>query len=578
MMERKTAWGEPEAPSFWLHLGKYREVYEQELQALEEAKVPQRIWGREGALWKRETQAALAIEKRLGWLELPDVMRADVLRLKALAMEVQTAGLRRAVLLGMGGSSLAPEVLRRVFGVAPGYLDLDVLDTTDPAQIRQIAQRVPLEQTLFLVASKSGTTVETLSLYAFFREALIEKVGERWAKHFVAITDPGTPLEKLAREAGFRAIYLNPSDVGGRYSALSLFGLVPGALLGVDLDRLLEQGKKMAWACRGTLAASQNPAVMLGTAIGALSIHASPPKDKLTFLISPHVASFGAWLEQLIAESTGKEGKGILPVEGENLSAEEYGDDRFFVYLRLEGDENDSLDALAEQLLSKGYPVALISLADPYDLGAEFFRWEFATAVAGYVLGINPFDQPNVEAAKMRAREALARYEETRALPEESPLFEEEGVRFYGPFESRDAKACLQTFWRQSKAGYIALLAYVARQASHEEVLQRIRHLLGSRLRLATTVGFGPRYLHSTGQLHKGGPNTGLFLLITQEEGEDLPIPGKPYSFGLLKRAQALGDLQALREKGRRVLRIHLGVNVEEGLQWLYERIVSSLE
>jgi len=565
----------------WFRLGKYEQAFRSGLHALEDAQAGSRIWGRDGTLWTQEPQATSGpapsdvegIENRLGWLELPTTMPVEVTRLKALATEVQAAGTERVVLLGMGGSSLAPEVMRHVLGVSPGYPDLLVLDTTDPTQIRRVTQSSPLlSHTLFIVASKSGTTIEMQSLFAHFRDALINEVGvEHWAGHFCAITDQGTPLEALARTEGFQALYLNPTDIGGRFSALSLFGLVPAALMGVDLDKLLHRAKAMAWQCRVMATPADNPGMVLGAIMGELARHPSP-RDKLTLLTSPELSAFGAWAEQLVAESTGKQNRGILPVEGEGpIQIADYGPDRLFVYLRLEGAENTPNDARVAALAEAGHPVVVLPLADPYDLGAEFFRWEFATAVAGQRLGVNPFDQHNVESAKVQARTALDHYRECLSLPEEPALLRDGALSVYG----RDLGVSslidhVRAFSGQAKEGdYVAIMAYVARNAANHDLLQSMRRSLGDALHLVVTVGFGPRFLHSTGQLHKGGPNTGLFLQITQDESDDLPIPGQPYSFGVLKRAQALGDLQALRQVGRRVLRVNIGPDVQGGLRAL---------
>ena len=565
----------------WLALGDYAQDFDAGLDLLRESKTIARIWGQDGTLWADDPEIAQAIEERMGWLDLPASMRVEVLRLKALALEVQAAGIERIVLLGMGGSSLAPEVMDAVLGGAPGHPRLTVLDSTDPSQIRRVAQEGPLSRALFVVASKSGETAETLSLCAYFRSAVAGEVGaDRAPNHFVAIADAGTQLEQFARSEGFRAVYVNPSDVGGRYSALSLFGLVPAALVGADLNRLLIRAKEMAWACRGAVPVRKNPAVLLGAFLGTLSIHHTHPRDKLTLLATPRLASFVTWAEQLIAESTGKRGRGIVPVEAEFLDRpSDYGQDRMFAYLRLDGADNERLDATMAGLVAQGHPAVVLRLADVYDLGAEFFRWEFATAVAGRILGVNPFDQPDVEASKSQARKALARYEETHRLSEEQPAFEGEGLSVYGPpYVASSAGEYLAEFFAQACPGdYVALMAYIERDADHSATLGAMRQLLAERLGLAATVGFGPRFLHSTGQLHKGGPATGLFVQITHEDAADVAIPGHSYSFGVLKHAQALGDLDALRGKERRVVRCHLGVDVEAGLQMLLGVLTDAL-
>ena len=565
----------------WLSLGAYESDVESGLRELDQVRAARRIWARDGTFWKQDASAVAEIENRLGWLDLPREMLVDVLRLKALAAEVRAAGIFRIVLVGMGGSSLAPEVMRAVLGVAPGHPGLAVLDTTDPAQIRRAETGGSAARTLFVVSSKWGTTAETMNLYQYFKARVLEEVGEgEWAEHFVAITDPGTPLEKAARAEGFRAVYLNPPDVGGRYSALSLFGLVPAALIGVDLDRLLHRAKDMAWACRATAPAEENPGMVLGTVMGKLACHPSQPRDKLTLVASPQLTPLGPWVEQLVAESTGKEGRGILPVLEDSLGKlARYGPDRLLAYLRLDGADNDETDVRVARLAMEGHPIIVLRVADLYDLGGEFFRWEMATAIAGKILGVNPFDQPDVESAKVQALGALAHYEETHALPKEPAVLDDGELQVYGrEYEADSVSEYLKLFLDQAKPGdYVALMAYVDRDAANETLLQAMRRVLERESGLAVTTGFGPRFLHSTGQLHKGGPNNGLFLQITHEEERDLAIPDRAYSFGVLKRAQALGDLQALRTAGRRVVRIHVGSSAEIGLQRLVRAVRSAV-
>ena len=564
--------------SFRLNLVTYQRSLESSLEALEEVRASRRIWARDGTLWQESPKAVAGIEERLGWLDLPFSMRDQMSRLQHLVAGVIADGIEHVILLGMGGSSLAAEVMYLILGHAPGYPKLTILDSTDPAQIRHAAEPAPLSRTLFIVASKSGMTAEVASLLAYFRAALLAKVGENWKKHFLAITDPGTSLAILAREEGFRAVLLNPPDVGGRYSALSLFGLLPAAMVGVDLDRLLERAQDMAGACGVSVPAMANPGLVLGAVMGALAHQPQPGRDKLTMLVTPKLAPFGAWVEQLVAESTGKEGSGILPVEGECLSGvEAYGPDRLFVYVRLDSGDNATTDALVNALGDQGHPVVILRLRDVYDLGAEFFRWEFATAIAAQRLGVNPFDQPDVESAKAQARDSLVAYEETLALPEEPVAIRKGVLTAYGPVPVTDGlESYLRPFLTQAQRGdYVALLAYIERNRAHGDVLQQIRCVLGEWLGVAVTVGFGPRFLHSTGQLHKGGRNVGLFLQLTRNEADDLDIPGRPYTFGILKRAQAFGDLQALRAAGRRVLHVNLGADVELGLHELAALIES---
>jgi glucose-6-phosphate isomerase len=552
------------------HLGPIAPEVERASRSLGEADAVRRIWAHDASLWGQDALAERNITSRLGWLTVVETMQERVEGLRAFADEVRSAGFRRAVLLGMGGSSLAPDVLRQTFGAARGYLDLDVLDTTDPATLAHLERSLDLDQTLFLVASKSGTTLETLSHLAYF-----------WAKtngrgdQFVAITDGGTPLEALARERGFRRVFVNPADIGGRYSALSYFGLVPGALLGLDLTALLDRAARMAEACRPTgdgARATGGPGLQLGAILGAAAVAG---RDKLTLVLPDTIASFGDWVEQLIAESTGKQGKGIVPVVGEPLGAPEvYGDDRLFVALTLEGATPDERLGALQQA---GQPVVTIPLRDTLDLGGEFFRWEFATAVAGVVLGINPFDEPNVQESKDNTNRVLEEFQRLGRLPEPESAARSNGLAVLGDAEAQSVEDALASFLDAARPGdYLALLAYLPYRESVRAALHDLRLRLRDRLRVATTLGFGPRYLHSTGQLHKGGPQTGLFLQFTGDDPEDVPIPGQPYTFGILKRAQALGDLQALQARGRPVRGIRLQGDLEAGLRHLATTLEAS--
>lgn len=562
-------------------LGRHRERFEGSLKALGEQRAVRRMRERDGSLWSSDAGVRAAVESRLGWLGLPQSASEHVARLRAFARDVRADGLARAVLLGMGGSSLAPEVMGAILGVTPNGIEVVILDSTDPAQIRRVERAGDLRQTLFIVSSKSGGTAETDNLMAYFQARLESLVGpDRWQRQFVAITDSGTALEAKALQLGLRAVFTPPRDVGGRYSALTLFGLVPAALLGVDLGTLLERAQNMATARSQEGDPLTNPGLVLGAIMGALASTRDGPCDKLTLITSPELAPFGPWVEQLVAESTGKSGLGVLPVVEEPLGpVEQYGDDRLFVYLRLRGGGNGETDRLAVELVAAGHPIVLIPWQEPYDLGAEFYRWEFATAVAGQVLGINPFDQPDVEAAKSQARSALARYEQTHSLPEEPPQLREGVLSLFGPDL---AAACVSDYLRRflndlQPSDYVALMAYIDRCAEHEGPLQAIRGALRARYTVATTAGFGPRLLHSTGQLHKGDANHGLFLQLTQDEPDDLPIPGRAYTFGVLKKAQALGDLLALRAAGRRVLRINLGPDALAGLLALKAAVQGAL-
>jgi transaldolase/glucose-6-phosphate isomerase len=479
-----------------------------------------RIWSKDHTVWRDDPTE---ITDRLGWLTVHDVMEECVPQLKEFAQGCLDDGLTIAVLAGMGGSSLAPEVLRETFGVAPGMLDLAVLDTTHPDQILSLERSLELDHTLFVIASKSGTTTETLSHFAYFWDKVPD--GSR----FAAITDQGTPLEQLAKERGFRHTFLNPPDIGGRYSALSYFGLVHAALIGMDLEGLLDRALEMAHACSFSVPVDENPGAWLGAVMGE---SAAAGRDKLTLVLPEEIRAYGFWVEQLVAESTGKEGKGVVPIEGEDVGATDaYGSDRLFV-----GIGSDDLRKVLEPLEHAGHPAVLLRLEDPISLGGEFFRWEFATAVAGAVLGINPFDQPNVQEAKDATKHLLAR-----------GTFDDPGYDDLG------------ALLRQVKAGdYLAIQAYLPRTRKIEGTLQQARMRLRDRLKVATTVGFGPRFLHSTGQLHKGGPNSGVFVQVVEPPQEDVAIPGQPYTFGRLIAAQAAGDLQSLRAHGRRAARVRL--------------------
>ncbi|TMD21325.1 MAG: bifunctional transaldolase/phosoglucose isomerase [Chloroflexi bacterium] len=518
------------------------------LAQLEQAAVVRRISEKDAALWKSNGTDEREIRDRLGWLQVADRMEERVPELNDLRTQLVGEGFTDAVLMGMGGSSLAPEVFRQTFGAARGALDVHVLDTTDPAAIAAVEQSIDLKKTAFIVASKSGTTLETLSHYRYF----FERAG-RNGRQFIAITDPGTSLADEAAARGFRRAFLNPPDIGGRYSALSYFGLVPAGLGGVDLAALLDRVATMMQACSPSVPVGENPGAWLGA---VLAEAAKAGRDKVTIIAPAPVRSFGTWAEQLIAESTGKEGKGLVPVADEALgSPDVYGSDRLFVRLALPGRTDDEA-ARVEALSKAGHPVVTLKLNDALSLGAEFFRWEYAIAVAGAILGINVFDQPNVQEAKDLTRKVLS---------EGNPPTVGEGIRWAGQ-QGATLDAALQSLLAQIHPGdYLALLAYIPPNPEHDRALDAIRLAIRDKYRIATTVGYGPRYLHSTGQLHKGGPNTGVFLQVVGDDLNDLPIPGERFSFGILKQAQALGDFQALRNHGRRVLRVQLR-DVAQGL------------
>ena len=509
--------------------------------------------------------------------------------LQQFAKEVKGEGYKHAVVLGMGGSSLCPDVCRATFGTAPGFLELQVLDSTLPASVLQLEKSIDLRKSLFLVSSKSGGTVEPLSFFAYFFHLLEKEKGERAGENFVAITDPGTALEQVAHEKRFRRVFHGQPDIGGRYSALSNFGMVPAALAGVDVRELLGRAAAMAQACGASVPLEENP----GIALGALLAEAARAgRDKLTFVMSTGIYTFADWVEQLLAESTGKEGKGLVPVVREYIhTPESYGHDRLFVHMTLASEMNHSVQQRLEILEAAGHPVVRFELADPYDLGKEFFRWEVATATAGALLGINPFDQPNVQESKDNTSRLLGQYRAQGRLAEEGPVAEYEGIQVYCPtalfarlrekLRVRDGitpAELVAAFLDEGKPGsYVALLPYLESSSGHRAAVQVLRLAIRDGLRLATTVGYGPRYLHSTGQLHKGGAANGLFVLITADDRQDLPVPGQPYSFSVLKQAQALGDYQALAGKGRLVMRFHLGAAIQVGLDNLASLVKAAL-
>lgn len=557
-------------------LGRYQGLLDQALAEIRDEQVIERIWQQDHTVWKPEPTE---ITNRLGWLQGPEVMADSVQRLRPFADAVRGEGYTHALLLGMGGSALAPEVFRKAFGLAQGYLDLAVLDSTVPSAVWAQAERLDPTRTIVIVSTKSGTTVETLSLFKFFYTWVADAAGrEEAGKHFIAITDPGSPLLDIGTRYRFRVAFLNAAYMGGRYAALSSVGLVPAALIGMDLGQLLARAQVMARRCRPASTAKEatNPGALLGTVLAEL---AKAGRDKVTLIISAQVASFGDWLEQLIAESTGKEGKGILPVIGEDIAASgAYGEDRLFVHLSLEGDT--TADATVAALEAAGHPIVRIVLHDPYDLGGQLFLWEMAIAVASHRLGINPFDQPDVEAAKRIARRAVAAYKKRGSLPVETPFLSKDGIEIYGKVAAAQPAEALMAFVAQAKpGGYVALQAFLEPTPEIDAALQALRMSLGRWSRLATTRGYGPRFLHSTGQLHKGDAGRGLFIQLTADDERDAAIPdeaGAPassISFGILTAAQALGDRRALAKAGRRVLRFHLGTDVVKGLRRLQAAI-----
>ena len=537
------------------HPGSYRTAIDKALAALQSEHITERIWARDYAVWK---SSPAEISNRLGWLESPWSMEDRIAEIHAVVEAVRQDGYRHALLLGMGGSSLTPETFRKVFGVKAGYLELAILDSTDPATVLSFARSLDLSRTLFIVSTKSGGTVETFSFMKYFYNQVLAALGqEKAGRHFVAITDPGSGIADWARRLDFRHTFLNDPDIGGRFSALSCFGLVPGALIGMDIGRLLAFARKEGERGKAPIPDKSTviSAALLGTALGEF---AKAGRDKVTFFLSPRIESFGDWLEQLLAESTGKDGQGILPIVGEAPGPPEvYGDDRVFINVSI-GEDNRH-DNLLAALRQTGHPVMELSMEEPYALGGQILFWEMATAVAGQRLGINPFDQPDVEAAKVLARQMVAAYRDKGKLPEETPVWSSEAMDIFGDATS------LRDFLTRAKAGdYVALQAYVAPTREMDLALANLRLRIRDRYRLATTVGYGPRYLHSTGQLHKGDGGAGLFIQITAADPEDAPIPDEPgrpsssITFGALKAAQAMGDRQALINSGRRVIRLHV--------------------
>jgi transaldolase/glucose-6-phosphate isomerase len=542
-----------------------------------------RLWAGDATLWTGKDE-----HRWVGWLGITDDQLAHIGPLNNAAQEIANSGVAHVVLLGMGGSSLAPEVMQKTFGAARGYPQLLVLDSTDPAQIARTEAAVDVAHTLFIVSSKSGTTLESTVLVQYFLDRVKTAVGAGHAGgHFVAITDPGSPLQPLAEHAGFRQVFFGVPSIGGRYSALSNFGLVPAALIGVDVKRLLDRTDLMVHSCVASVPAEENPAVVLGAILATL---AGAGHDKVTFIESPGISALGAWLEQLIAESTGKNGQGLIPIVGEPLGpADVYGHDRLFVYLRLDDAADSGHDVAIDVLERAGWPVVRIAIANIHDIGQEFFRWEFATAVAGSIMGINPFNQPDVEASKVATRELTATFAKTGTFPIETPIYSEAGLALFA--DARNASALdqghggdrslvgyLRAHLSRLRPGdYFAMLAYLAMIDPYEGVLQAMRLAVRDRTCAATCLGFGPRFLHSTGQAYKGGPNTGVFLQITCDDASDIAVPGQKYSFGVVKAAEARADFAVLVERDRRALRVHLGANVGEGLDTLHQALLTAL-
>jgi transaldolase/glucose-6-phosphate isomerase len=536
-----------------------------------------RLWAGDAALWTNSDEG-----KWVGWLGIVEEQCHRIEALAGLTQELRRDGFSHVVLLGMGGSSLGPEVLTRTFGKQPDSPELLVLDSTDPAQIRTIESQIDPARTLFIVSSKSGSTLEPniLKQYFFERSKMVVSPA---GSHFIAITDPGSALQQIAERDRFRHVAFGKPSIGGRYSVLSDFGMVAAAAMGLDITRLLTATAKMVRSCGADVPPSDNPGVVLGTILGVLG---KSSRDKVTIVASPGISDFGAWLEQLLAESTGKQGKGLIPVDAEPVGAPDvYGQDRLFAYLRLTPEPDPRQDRAIEALEQAGHPIIRITIADRYHIGQEFFRWEIATAVAGAILGIDPFDQPDVEASKVKTRELTAAYERTGKLPPEAPFFEANGLTLFADDRNREElgksetlAGYLKTYFARIREGdYSALLAYVERNSRHGAALQEIRLTLRDRKRIATCLGFGPRFLHSTGQAYKGGPNSGVFLQITCDDVEDFQVPNQKYTFGVVKAAEARGDFEVLAERDRRALRVHLGPDVAAGLTKLQKAVRQAL-
>jgi transaldolase / glucose-6-phosphate isomerase len=538
-----------------------------------------RIWQKDKALWTGTDE-----DKWLGWLDITEQQIENIDALKEIAADIKKAAFKNALLLGMGGSSLCPEVLRMTFGKAAGYPDLHVLDSTDPAQIKATEEKVDLGSTICIVSSKSGSTLEPNIYKQYFFDRVKARVGEKEVgSRFIAITDPGSKMQRVAEKDKFRKIFMGVPSIGGRYSALSNFGMVPAAVMGIDVSKFLKNTEQMVEACGADTDAATNPGVILGTILG---LAANQGRDKMTIVTSPGIFDLGAWLEQLLAESTGKSGKGIIPVDRERLAKPEtYGSDRVFAYLRLESDPDKEQSAEVDALAKAGNPVVRIVVPDIYDLGQEFFRWEIATAVAGALIGINAFNQPDVEASKLETRKLTTEYESTGKLPAESPFFTGDGAKLYADVKNAAALkggATLAGFLKKHLAridsgDYFAVLGYITMNEEHEEALQAIRLAVRDNKKVATVLGFGPRFLHSTGQAYKGGPNSGVFLQITCDDAVDILVPGQKYTFGVVKAAQARGDFAVLAERGRRALRVHLGKDVAAGLATLTNAVKEAL-
>jgi glucose-6-phosphate isomerase len=538
-----------------------------------------RLWQKDASLWSNTDE-----NKWLGWLTITKQQLTNLATLKQLAADVKKAKFKHVLLLGMGGSSLCPEVLRMTFGKIAGFPEMHVLDSTDPVQIKAIEKKLDLKKTLCIVSSKSGSTLEPNIFKQYFFERVKKAVGEKLVgRRFIAVTDPGSKLQQVAETDKFWKILGGDPSIGGRYSALSNFGMVPAAAMGMDLGKFLKSTEEMVKACGANSAADTNPGVLLGAILGVAANHG---RDKITIITSPGISDLGAWLEQLIAESTGKMGKGIIPVDREKLAKPPvYGNDRVFAYLRLASKPNAAQDAAVAVIEKAGHPVVRITLPNVYTLGQEFFRWEIATAVAGSIIGINAFNQPDVEASKIETKKLTSQYESTGSLPAESPFLTSKEAKLFADDKNTAVLSGGKTLAEVLEAhlsrigtgDYFAVLGYIPMNAENEKALQAIRMSVRDAKKVATCLGFGPRFLHSTGQAYKGGPNSGVFLQITCDDASDLAVPGQKYTFGIVKSAQARGDFAVLAERGRRALRVHLGKNLKSGLKALAKAVSQGL-
>ena len=559
-----------------LNFGKSKSEVVAALKSLTEKQFGRRLFAKDPHLWSDDPEQIEEIKIRLGWLDSAEYFLEKADEVEKLVKDVKTAKYKYAVLLGMGGSSLCPEVSRETFGTKAGYLELHVLDNTDPAAVKDVESKIDLSKSIFIVSSKSGTTTETDSFYKYFYEQTKKVAGDSAGEHFVAITDPGTSLMKEGEDKKFRHVFENPVEFGGRYSALSFFGLVPMALIGIDIKKILNSAHQMQLSCGPYVPAEVNPGVSLGTMLG---VNQKLGRDKVTFVLSDSIKAFGLWVEQLIAESTGKDGKGLLPVESEKLGTpDDYSNDRVFVYMFTHDDKKDEKKIAA--LEKAGHPVVRIEIKDKHEIGGEYLRWEIATAAASTVMGVNAFDQPNVAESKKNTKDLLEEWKQNGKFNIGEPVVEKNGISIYCNtsaqwlFEGKrkSVKEFLTAYFKLAKQhDYISMLAYFLQTPERHKLLQSIRISLRDKLQTATTLGYGPRYLHSTGQLHKGGPNEGVFVIFSSDAEEELAIPGSEYGFATLQRSQALGDFRSLDNKERRVIRIHLGKDVESGLKAVAE-------